>query len=77
MVVNPPYMRQTPEAVESDTTNGSCFIYDTEDMEIAHKLFKHDPFARAGVYSHVAFSQFTPAAGHWIGGCTWLNKDDK
>ncbi len=67
-------MQQTTDAMADSRTDGSCFIYDTEDLEIAHKLFKHDPYARAGVYSHVAFSKLTPAAGHWVGGCTWLDK---
>ena len=58
--------QQTSEALMSQTNDSACLIYDTDDVEIAHKLFKHDPYAIAGVYSHVAFSRFSADIGHWV-----------
>lgn len=58
--------QQSSEAIKSHTTDSACFIYDTEDIEVAHKLFKHDPYAVAGVFSHVAFSRFNANVGHWM-----------
>lgn len=62
---------QSVNSMQNDNTDGSCFIYDTEDLSIARKLLDHDPYSRAGVYSQVAFAKFKSAAGHWIGGVTW------
>lgn len=58
--------QQSSQAIKTQTSDSACVIYDTEDVEIAHKLFKHDPYAIAGVYSHVAFSRFTASVGHWL-----------
>ncbi len=51
--------------------DGSCFIYDTDDVEEAKQLFDNDPYVKAGVYRSYSFSTFMPAAGKWIGGKVW------
>ena len=58
--------QQLSHSIESHTNDSACLIYDTDDIDIAHKLFKHDPYAIAGVYSHVAFSRFNATVGHWL-----------
>jgi len=65
---------QSARGMEQNLHEGSCFIYDTEDIAVARKLLEHDPFSKAGVYSQVAFAKFSAAAGHWIGGITWEKK---
>jgi len=64
-------LRQSADAMENNYIDGSCFIYDTNDMVVARKLLNNDPYARGGVYAQVAFAKFDPTAGHWIGGMTW------
>jgi len=64
-------LRQSADAIKNQYYDGSCFIYDTDDMSVAHKLFKNDPYAKGGVYDSVAFAEFTAAAGNWVGGLTW------
>jgi uncharacterized protein YciI len=61
-------MCQTPDAIENNTQEGTCFIFDTDDMAVARKLMQYDPYAQAGVYSEVAFVKFNPSAGYWITG---------
>ncbi|RBP53193.1 YciI family protein [Arenicella xantha] len=61
-------MCQSPQAIEDNTQEGTCFIFDTDDLAVARKLMKYDPFAQAGVYSEVAFVKFNPSAGYWITG---------
>ncbi len=68
-------MSQSAHAMENNLHEGSCFIYDTDDIAVARKLLEHDPYSKAGVYNQVAFAKFTAAAGHWIGGITW-NSDN-
>jgi len=62
---------QTAHGMENNLHEGSCFIYDTEELSVARQLLEHDPFSKAGVFSQVAFAKFNPAAGNWIGGLTW------
>ncbi len=50
---------------------GSTFIYSTDDLDVAQRLFNNDPYAKHGVYKHVEFHHFLPAAGSWIGGKVW------
>jgi len=64
-------LSQSANAMQNQSHDGSCFIYDTEDLSIARKLLDHDPYSKAGVYSQVAFAKFSAVAGHWIGGITW------
>lgn len=64
-------LSQNTQAIEQEQGDSQCYIYDTDDLSIARKLLEHDPYARAGVYSHVAFAKFNPTAGHLIGGVTW------
>jgi len=64
-------LNQSISSMQNNTHDGSCFIYDTEDIKVARQLLEHDPYSRAGVYSQVAFAKFSPAAGHWAGGVTW------
>jgi len=56
---------------QSDQYNGSCFIYDTDDMQEAKQLFENDPYTIGGVYRSHSFASFLPAAGNWIGGKVW------
>jgi len=64
-------LKQSTDAIKNDYFDGSCFIYDTNDMIVARKLLNNDPYAKGGVYAQVAFAEFNPAAGHWIGGMSW------
>ena len=66
--------QQSSQAIQTQSNDSACLIYDTEDIEIAHKLFKHDPYAVAGVYSHVAFSRFNANLGHWLNKATQNRK---
>ena len=59
-------MRQSAHAMESREDDSSFFIYDTDDMAVAHKLLNNDPFAKNGVYQHVSFAEIGLDAGHWI-----------
>jgi uncharacterized protein YciI len=61
-------MRQGKHAIEDKEYDSSFFIYDTDDVAIAHKLLKNDPFAKGGVFEHVSFAEIEPDAGRWIGG---------
>ena len=61
-------MSQSPKAIENNEQEGTCFIFDTDDLAVARKLMKYDPYAQAGVYSEVAFVKFDPTAGYWITG---------
>lgn len=61
-------MCQSPKAIEENTQEGTCFIFDTDDLTVARKLMKYDPYAQAGVYSEVAFVKFNPSDGYWIKG---------
>lgn len=60
-------MRQGSHAIEKKQYDSSFFIYDTNDIAIAHKLLSNDPYAKHGVYQHVSFAEIEPDAGHWIG----------
>jgi len=51
--------------------DGSCFVYDTDDIQEAKQLFANDPYAKVGVYLSHSFATFMPAAGKWIGGKIW------
>jgi len=51
--------------------NGSCFIYNTDDLAEAETLFFNDPYYINGVYSSYELNRFVPAAGKWIGGKIW------
>ena len=61
-------LNQSVDAMRSGECDGSAFIYDTNDVAVARKLFENDPYAKGGVYSQVSFAIFKPAAGQWIGG---------
>jgi len=56
---------------QADHYDGSCFIYNTDDMQEAKRLFENDPYAKNGVYYANSFATFLPAAGSWIGGKIW------
>lgn len=64
-------LSQSDAALSSNTFDGSCFLYATDDISEARELFANDPYAIAGVYQSVTFSKLKPAAGQWIGGVTW------
>lgn len=61
-------MRQGSHAIEVGEHDSSFFIYDTNDIAIAHKLLNNDPFAKHGVYQHVSFAEIETDAGHWLNG---------
>jgi len=63
-------LNQSVDAMRSGDYDGSAFVYDTDDVAVARKLFENDPYAKGGVFSHVSFAIFTPKAGQWIGGLT-------
>ena len=56
---------------DTDDFIASCFVYDTDDARLAERLLHNDPYFKAGIYAHVSFHRFRPAAGAWIGGKTW------
>ena len=60
-------MRQSAQSIENIEYDSSFFIYDTNEMAIAHKLLNNDPYAKNGVYEHVSFAEIETDAGHWIG----------
>lgn len=62
---------QSDKAIDEKTSDGSVFIYKTDNIAEARQLFANDPYALSGVYESFAFSRFTPAAGAWLGGITW------
>lgn len=51
--------------------DGSCLIYQTDDLNEAQQLFFGDPYYKNGVYKEYSFRRFVAAAGEWIGGATW------
>jgi uncharacterized protein YciI len=61
-------MRQSKHAIENKEYDSSFFIYDTNEIAIAHKLLKNDPYAKAGVFEHVSFAEIEPNAGRWLDG---------
>lgn len=58
---------------DEDNTDidGSLFIYATDDLEEAKRLFFGDPYNAQPIYKNYRFARFTPAAGTWIGGKIW------
>jgi len=54
------------DAMRNDDHDGSCYIYDTDDISIARKLFENDPYAKGGVFSQISFAKFNPSVGHWL-----------
>ncbi len=64
-------LNQSVDAMRSGEYDGSGFVYDTNDVAVARKLFENDPYAKGGVYSHVSFAIFSPKAGQWVGGLSW------
>ncbi len=52
-------------------TNGSVFIYHTDDPDEAMDLTRKDPYFLAGIWEEVSCEHFLPAAGSWIGGTIW------
>ncbi len=62
---------QKPINIDNASPHGSTFIYATDSLEQAQTLFQQDPYVKNGVYEHVEFHHFTPAAGTWINGKIW------
>ena len=58
------------DGVDADYT-ASCFIYRTDDREVAESLLHNDPYFLAGLYRDVEFHAFRVAAGRWAGGAAW------
>lgn len=54
-----------------ESYDGSCFVYATDDIDVAQELFFNDPYYQAGIYQRFSFHRFYPAAGAWVGGVTW------
>ena len=59
-------LNQSVDAMRSGKVDGSAFIYDTDDIAVARKLFENDPYARGGVYSQVSFAIFNAKVGQWV-----------
>lgn len=59
-------MRQSALAIENNVHDSSFYIYDTDDIAIAHKILANDPYAKGGVYEHVSFAEIDPNTGRWI-----------
>jgi uncharacterized protein YciI len=64
-------MRQGARAIENKQHDSGFFIYDTNDIAIAHKLLNNDPYAKAGVYQQVSFAEIDANAGYWIEGTVY------
>jgi len=50
---------------------GSCFIYNTNDLNQARELFLNDPYYLSGVYRSYTSQALNPVAGEWVGGKNW------
>ena len=51
--------------------SASCFIYEADTLEEAQQLLRDDPYCQAGLYADTLWRQFSPKAGHWVGGKNW------
>ena len=60
-----------PTIEQGNQHNGSCFVYNTDELVCARKLLENDPYHMYGVYKSCSFLKFVPAAGRWVGGVTW------
>jgi len=49
----------------------SLFVYATNAEAEARALLENDPYFRAGIYGRIRITEFTPAAGEWLGGKIW------
>lgn len=59
-------MKQSAQAIKDQEHDSGFFIYDTNDIAIAHKLLNNDPYAKAGVYQQVSFAEVDTNTGRWI-----------
>ncbi|WP_299296757.1 hypothetical protein, partial [uncultured Erythrobacter sp.] len=57
--------------VATGEIGANCFIYRAETLEDAQRLLTDDPYYIAGIYKHVRWFEFFPAAGHWVAGENW------
>jgi uncharacterized protein YciI len=65
-----------PLAEPGSTGHGaSLFIYDVATEAEARVLLAADPYFTAGIYGELRVEPWWPAAGRWLGGTIWQQRD--